>query len=667
MRPSDIGALVTPGDPRLSPDGTMVAFTVTTVDLDANAYRSRVWVAAVDGGSAPRPFSRGGEARDGRPRWSPDGARLAIVSHREDTGSQLIVLPVSGGGEPVVVTRWPEEIEDVVWSPDGTRLALLARAPDPAVYGPDISGDRDRPPRRVTRFVHRRDNIGWTQDRPRRVHVVSADGSGPPTAVSGPGASGADADGVAWSPDGSVLAWCQPVADDWDVSLTQPLVIVPTPGRDGKPVVRAPEGAFARPSFSPDGAAVAAVSADHADPPRNSQIVLFAVGDSGGEEGEPTVLTAAIDRNCAPTLLGARGPVWEDEWVWFQVEDRGAVHLYRVAITGPAVPERMVEGDLAVTGFDVAGAAVAFTATRPTSTGELYVLDRRTGAHRRLTALGEAFAESVTLAEPEHFTVPTGDGEAVDAWYLAPIGPSRNATLLNVHGGPFSQYGMSFFDEFAIQAGDGFGVLWCNPRGSSGRSEAWGRSIRGPHCATDPGSGWGGVDADDVLAVADAAVERFGLDASRMGILGGSYGGYMTSWLIGHTDRFAAACSERSVNNQLTMVSTSDIGTSFQRAYAGVSHLDDPGEYLRMSPITYVQAMTTPLLILHSDGDLRCPVSQAEELWTALRLLGREVELVRFPGSGHELSRSGPPKQRVWRAEVILEWFGRHLGASTAG
>jgi dipeptidyl aminopeptidase/acylaminoacyl peptidase len=175
------------------------------------------------------------------------------------------------------------------------------------------------------------------------------------------------------------------------------------------------------------------------------------------------------------------------------------------------------------------------------------------------------------------------------------------------------------------------------------------------------------VDADDVLAVADAAVERFGLDASRIGILGGSYGGYMTSWLIGHTDRFAAACSERSVNNQLTMVSTSDIGTSFQRAYAGVSHLDDPGEYLRMSPITYVQAMTTPLLILHSDGDLRCPVSQAEELWTALRLVGREVELVRFPGSGHELSRSGPPKQRVWRAEVILEWFGRHLGASTAG
>jgi len=664
MVPSDIGALVAPGDPRVSPDGSTVAYTVTTVDLEANQYRSQVWLAGVGGSPPPRPFSRGGEARDGKPRWSPDGGRLAVVSHREGAGSQVVVLPVTGGGEPITVARWPEEIEDLVWSPDGSRLALLTREGEARTYGPQVGGDRDRPPRRLTRFVNRLDNVGWTQDRPRRVLVVRADGTGAPEQVPGPGAAGADANGVAWSPDGSRLAWCQPVADDWDLALTQPLLLVPVPGREGRPAVTGREGSFSRPSFSADGRSVAAVASDPADPPRNSQIVLLRT-DALGED--PAVLTTAIDRNCAPSLIGAREPVWEGDSLWFQVEDRGSVHLYRVDTGAPDVPERMVEGDLVVTGFDVAGGVVAFTATSATSTGELYILDRDTGAHTRLTTLGERLAARLTLAEAEHFTVPTVDGEAVDAWYLAPTGPTRNATLLNVHGGPFSQYTVGFFDEFAIQAGDGFGVLWSNPRGSSGRSEAWGRSIRGPMCAEDPGSGWGGVDADDVMAVADAAIERFGLDPDRIGILGGSYGGYMTSWVIGHTDRFAAACSERAVNDQLTMVSTSDIGTSFQRAYVGVSHVDDPGEYLRMSPITYARAITTPLLILHGDGDLRCPVSQAEELWTALRLLGREVEFVRFPGAGHELSRSGPPKQRVWRAEVVLDWFSRCLGPPRAG
>jgi dipeptidyl aminopeptidase/acylaminoacyl peptidase len=554
-----------------------------------------------------------------------------------------------------VAARWPEEIEDLAWSPDGTYLALLTRAPDPERYGPNIAGDRDRPPRRLTRFTNRLDNIGWIQDRPMRAHVVAADGSGEPREVPGPGVPDGDANGLAWSPDGARLAWCQPVDDDWDLSMTQPLVVAPV-AASAPARVLALDASLSRPAFSADGSLVAAVTTDRADPPRNSQIVVLAVT---GEDRPPSVLTAGLDRNCAPALAGARGPVWEGTDLWFQVEDRGAVHLYRAAAA--RAPERMVEGDVVVSGFDVSGGTVAFTAASATSTGEVYVLDRATGDQRRLTRLGDALRAQVTMTEPEHFVVPTGDGEVVDAWYLAPTGPSKRATLLNIHGGPFSQYTTAFFDEFAIQAGAGYGVLWCKPRGSSGRSEAWGRAIRGPCCATDPGSGWGAVDADDVLAVTDAAIERFGLDSTRIGVLGGSYGGYLTSWLIGHTNRFAAACSERAVNNQLTMVWTSDIGTSFQRGYVGVSHLDAPGEYLRMSPVSYVNDITTPLLILHSEGDLRCPVSQGEELWTALRMLGRDVEFVRFPGAGHELSRSGPPKQRVWRAELILDWFDRRF------
>ena len=193
-------------------------------------------------------------------------------------------------------------------------------------------------------------------------------------------------------------------------------------------------------------------------------------------------------------------------------------------------------------------------------------------------------------------------------------------------------------------------------------ARAWGDAIRGPKCAENPGTGWGGVDYDDVIAVVDEALRRFAfIDPERLGVLGGSYGGFLTSWIVGHTDRFAAACSERAVNNQLTMVATSDFGYIFQGSYVGASHIEAPSEYVRMSPITYVNNIRTPLLILHSDGDLRCPIEQAEQLFVALRMLGRDVEFVRFPGEGHEMSRSGAPNHRIERAEIILEFFDRHL------
>jgi dipeptidyl aminopeptidase/acylaminoacyl peptidase len=236
--------------------------------------------------------------------------------------------------------------------------------------------------------------------------------------------------------------------------------------------------------------------------------------------------------------------------------------------------------------------------------------------------------------------------------------------LLNIHGGPYTQYGHFFFDEFQVQAGAGYGVVYCNPRGSSGYGTPWGRAILGPKYARDPGTGWGGVDTTDVLSALDAALARYPyLDPERVGVLGDSYGGYLTSWLVTQTDRFAAACSERAVNNVATMTHTSDIGWWFNAQYAGVTAMEDTEELLRMSPVTYADRVTTPLLILHSENDWRCPIEQAEDLYTRLRQLGRDVEFVRFPGEGHELSRSGAPKHRLQRLEIILEFFGRHLKA----
>ncbi len=214
-----------------------------------------------------------------------------------------------------------------------------------------------------------------------------------------------------------------------------------------------------------------------------------------------------------------------------------------------------------------------------------------------------------------------------------------------------------------MQARAGYTVLWCNPRGSSGREEDFGRAICGPALG---GTGWGSVDYDDVMAVLDAALDRFGfVDAERIGLLGGSYGGYLTSWAVTHTDRFRAACSERAANNLLSLEWASDAAGGF-RTFLGVSHLDDPELYLRHSPVTYVRDCTTPLLIMHSEGDLRCPVEQADQLFVALRLLQRDVEMVRFAGESHELSRSGTPAHRRQRMEIILEFFDRHLSPATS-
>jgi len=291
------------------------------------------------------------------------------------------------------------------------------------------------------------------------------------------------------------------------------------------------------------------------------------------------------------------------------------------------------------------------------------------GAERVLTDFTGLLAGHADLLSPEKFVATSADGTEVDCWAIAPADAGLGQsfpTLLNIHGGPFTQYGNKFFDEFQLEAAAGFGVLYCNPRGSSGYGEAWGRATRWPECKEDPGSGWGGVDYDDVLACAEEACRRFPwIDADRLGVLGGSYGGYLTSWIIGHTDRFRAACSERACNNLLTLEQNSDIATVF-RTMVGVTHVESPAAYLRQSPVTYVDDMTTPLLILHSEEDWRCPINQAEELFVALRLLGRTPEFVRFPGESHELSRAGAPRHRVMRAEIILDWFRRHLGRSTA-
>jgi dipeptidyl aminopeptidase/acylaminoacyl peptidase len=684
MTPEDIGALRQAEDPRVSPDGSAVAFTVADPDMESNRYRRRIWMVSTrtaDAGCCP--FTGLGRERLGR--WSPDGSRLAFVVEGEEGLSEICTLPVGIGGERLSVCEWDGPVSDLAWSPDGTRLAFAAREKDPDQYGRhgQPRKGRDMPPRRVTRLLYRHNGSGWTLDRPSRIFVVPADGAGAPRSLT-PGPF--QADGLAWSPDGAKVAFASGRHGTWDLDLAVDLWAVGADG--GAEPERLTQGAaaYSCPSWSPDGRSLAYLrNATPLESPHHRQVGVVDLLTGAHQD-----LTESLDRNCAPTGA-ARSPVWVGDRLLFAVEDHGNVHLYAVRADGATEPELVVGGDRWVSEWDWAGDTLAFVVTSPTNLPELAVMALEAvggswaatpaapaalvtagaavgsgldgGTERSLTDFTRPLAERMELVAPERFVARSKDGSEVECWAMHPLGDpgGRAPTLLNVHGGPFTQYGNRLFDEFQLQASAGFGVLYCNPRGSSGYSEHWGRAVRWPECDHDPGSGWGGVDFEDVMACAEEAIRRFEwIDPERLGIIGGSYGGYMTSWAIGHTDRFAAACSERACNNLLAMEHSADIA-GFMRSYVDRDHIEAPEAYIRHSPVTYLRDMTTPLLIVHSEDDLRCPVNQAEELFVGLRLLGREPEMVRFPDEDHELSRSGSPRHRVMRAHLILDWFQEHL------
>jgi dipeptidyl aminopeptidase/acylaminoacyl peptidase len=367
-------------------------------------------------------------------------------------------------------------------------------------------------------------------------------------------------------------------------------------------------------------------------------------------DGSLASLTTDLDRSVFSLAGGGISlPRWSGETIFTVLEDSGRVVVLR--IEGEGKVEEVVGGDRVVTGFDAVGNRLVAMISTPTLPAELFDITDQGEVQLTFHSAQLSF-----VPRPQTHWRVQGEGPDIDTFLVLPEGDGPFPVLLNIHGGPASQYGFGFFDEFQVYADAGYAVVACNPRGSSGRGLEFVRSV--------VGDGWGVVDWADIVTVLENTLDSYPqLDRTRMGIMGGSYGGFMTAWAIAHDDRFKSAVVERALLSFLSFEGTSDIGPIFTPNYVQSDELDVKWA---KSPLRYADQIVTPTLMLHSEEDYRCPIEQAEQLLTSLLKRGIEAEMVRFPGEGHELSRSGKPRHRVERFEAILDWHDRHLAASAA-
>ncbi len=640
MRPEDLGQYRNVSDPQLHPDGTRIAFVVSRMDLGEDHYEQEIWLWD---GTAPRRFTAG--PGDARPRWSPDGSRLAFL-RRDPNGaskrSQLYVMPADGG-EPHIVSSFDLGAVEAEWSPDGTHLGVIGKTYTEEWAGLD-DDERQRRPVRVDRAGWRWDNQGWWYDRRTAVYVVPPDGSSEPRRLT---ADGYNHSSLAWHPSSARVAAMTARHDRRGIEPGMQAVEVTV--ADGAESFLTDLGGWSWVGYDPEGRAHVYGLPDPWGFPAVGR--FFRIDD-----GQLTDLTGKLDRDPMPfsPAIAPLGPQWVQGGSFLTVlEDRGTIRAVRIGADGDA--EDFLGGDRMITGLTARpdGTGVAFTATTATDPGDLYFWED--GEERRLTDFNASFRAEDGLVEPVPFTFDS-DGIEIDGWAYLPSGEETVPLLLNIHGGPASQYGLGFFDEFQVYAAAGYGVVACNPRGSSGRGTDFVRAVVGEwHNDDSP-------DMRDFDACVAVALERFPrLDPERMGVMGGSYGGFATTNLLARDQRFRSAVVERALIAFPSFFGTADIGPFFPQMYLDASYFDDGDRYVAASPLARAHRITTPTLVLHSELDWRCPIEQAEQLFTLLQHNGIESEMVRFPGEGHELSRSGKPKHRQERFEIILDWHARHL------
>jgi dipeptidyl aminopeptidase/acylaminoacyl peptidase len=646
--PSDLLRIVLVSDPQIAPDGSAIYYRRSWQDEEANETRSAIH--RVDRDAVDRAFTRG--TKDRLPRVAPDGSAVAFVTDRDDA-ARLFVLPLDGGEALELGESWPK-IVALAWSPDASRIAVVATAPhDPATAR--AFRDEKSDARHIRMLPFKSDADGLLDGTRKHLFVVDAAGGTPRRLTEGD----YDVGPPAWSPDGKQIAFAARI-DGPETAMSAADVCVVDVGSGNVTQLTRALGTAASPVFSRDGRELAYVGHLHGDDGGGRfDEELLVVPVTGGT---PRSLSAGLGRTAGDALASdlrgghaSASPVWtaDDREIIVQVSDEGSTGLRAFARDGSGT-RTLAGGERHVFGFSRANdGTLAFAVSTPTMPNEIGLIEPY-GGERLISSVNPWLIEKIVVA-PRRYRPRADDGTILDGWLMAPARSNEEhpPLVLEVHGGPHAAYGATFFFEFQVLAAQGIAVAYGNPRGSQTYGHAYANAALGD---------WGDLDAGDVLRILDGALGLGNFDTARIGLAGGSYGGFMTSWLLGHSDRFAAGVSMRAVNDFVSEIGASDIGWFLERELQ-TRYEEDAGRSLfERSPMRSAAAMTAPLLVEHSERDYRCPIDQGEQLFTILRRLGRtETEFVRFADTGHELSRSGKPRSRVLRLRAIANWFVRHL------
>lgn len=671
LEPEDYYDLVTVSQVATSPSGAFVAFTVTTVVEEENTRHREIWLQPLRNGRPDGEAFRITDptAESSSPRWSPDGAVLSFSSRRGEDPNPVWFLRVDGpGGEAFHIDGVEGE---PVWSPDGnwiaftkeedsTRSGEAAGSREGWIAPNAISNTLDRERfdgRVITSIRYKEDGVltlrpHYSVTEKKQLFVAPAEGGASRRLTDLP----FDVGSVAWSDNGRRLFFTGDEHEDDELNMenTGDLWTVPLTGGPARRLTTNP-GTESDPAVSPDGGRIAFLST----PDRGSEtdLMVAEIGPDGSFRGEPLNLTAAWDLRPGRPAWGHAG-----DFIRFEAGIGGDAHLFGVPSTGGRV-EQITTGhrrvsDVSLSQDDLVMAFISTDAVTPT---ELYVASGDGSTEQKATGFNDNWLRAVTLVAPERITWLVGEGTQVEGWVIKPVGYRAGRSyplILKIHGGPHSAYGNTFFPTFHVLSAAGFFVLYTNPRGSSGYGHEFQYATRGQ---------WGIVDKEDYLAGVDAALAAYpDVDPERLGVSGGSYGGFMTNWLTATTDRFRAAVTSRSISNWESWYGTSDAQGLTEFEFYGPPW-EERDLYRRLSPISYVENVTAPTLIIHSENDFRTPIGDGEQWFMALKKRGIPVEMVRYPRSSHGLSRTGEPWLLVDRLERIRSWFVHFLGNDRAG
>ena len=688
-RPEDVYRLRIATEPQLSPDGQLAVVTLQTVAPGFDGYRQALWLVPTEGSTPPRQLTIGAR-KDRQPRFSPDGRTLAFLSDRRplieerpdrrtspvaehDGNAQVYLLPLDGG-EAHRLTDLPRGVEAFEWSRDGTRLVAVGAArtatpeEDAHARGRQERPAGGAPPPSDYRFIDRLDYMlngkGFTYDRVPHLWLVDVATGAASRLTDGPVADREPA----WSPDGTRIAFSSNRRRDPDLFERHDIHVVDVETRAVTAVTRGPRSVFAAPTWLPDGATIAALGhRQEGGAGSRNDIWLFAANGSDATPTGGRNLSAGHDLMpragaTSDVTVGEETPVIASEdgrWIHFSAPIQGAYELWRIS-THDGRLERLTAGRHTVSGWHAVskrGGAmrIAYLRSSATEPPDLWILDSAGGRSRapktwRVTELNAALLAELELREPRERR-STVDGREIQGWFL-PAGDGPRPLVVEIHGGPHALYGWLLVWEFQVLAAAGMGVFSCNPRGSEG----YGQAFNGANHRD-----WGDGPMRDVLAGVDALVADGLADPDRLGVTGGSYGGYLTNWIVAHDQRFRAAMTCRSVSDMAMLFLTGDIsGGDWAKLEFEATPWSDPAYYRAISPITYADRIRTPLLIQHAEHDVRTTIGQAEALFTVLRTHRRPVRLMRVPEETHELTRSGTPFRRVENLRIVVDWF-RHF------